>query len=168
MSSASMSKKSAPSTIPVSASSTILKNGRSARKSSWSVSLLTKWSLFAQVAARQDPAACAARPDERGDFAPQLSLHAALHCLPFPLLHPVDRRFRALAQVLHPVALDARVVLGRLHEVHEVDDVRVEAVLQVRVGDAALGVERLVRLRQREHVGIYTRAEVLERDAQCP
>lgn len=36
-SSASMSKKSAPSTIPVSASSTILKNGRSARKSSWSV-----------------------------------------------------------------------------------------------------------------------------------
>ena len=59
-------------------------------------------------------------------------------------------------------------MLGRLDEIQEADDVLLEPLLQLRVGDPPVVVECLVRLREREHVRVDARAEVLERDAQRP
>ena len=48
------------------------------------------------------------------------------------------------------------------------DDRLLEACLQLGVGDAAVVGERRVRLREREHVRVDARAEVLQRHAQRP
>src|SRR6185436_20271633 len=62
----------------------------------------------------------------------------------------------------------ARVVPGRLYEVHEVDEIRLETLLQPRIADSPLAVEGLVGLREREHIRIDACAEMLEGDAQSP
>src|SRR5271165_3042303 len=77
-------------------------------------------------------------------------------------LHAIDRRLGVLAEVLVPGFLYTWVVLLRLDRVHEVDDVRLKATLQLLVGDPALAVEGLVRSGQREHVRVDARPEVLE------
>ena len=51
------------------------------------------------------------------------------------LLHAVDRRLGVLAEVLHPCALDAGVVLGRLDQVHKAGDRHLEASPKLLVGD---------------------------------
>ena len=73
-----------------------------------------------------------------------------------------------LAKVFDPASLDPRIVLAGLDQIHEANDVALESFLQLRVGDAPILVERLVRPREREHVGIDPCAEMLERDAQRP
>ena len=60
-------------------------------------------------------------------------------------------------EVLHPRSLDARVVGGGFHLIHEVRDVRVESFLELLVGDASLAGEAFVRLREREHDLILAR-----------
>ena len=57
------------------------------------------------------------------------------------LLDAVDHRIRVLAQVLDPAAFDARVMLGSFDQVHEADDVVLEPLLELRVGDPSLGVD---------------------------
>ena len=73
-----------------------------------------------------------------------------------------------LAEVLDPRPLHARVVRGGLDEIHEVGDVRVEPLLKLVVGDAAFTREGAVCLRERKHVGVEARSEVLEGNAQRP
>jgi len=83
-------------------------------------------------------------------------------------LGAIDAWIRALAEELDPCPLHARVVLRSFDEVHEVGDVRVEARLQLFVREPVVFREGIVRLREREHVGVHTRAEMLERDTQRP
>ncbi len=73
-----------------------------------------------------------------------------------------------LAQELDPRGLGARVVLRGLGQIHEPGDRLVEPPGELRIGDLALRVERLMRLRERKHVRIDARAEMLERHAQRP
>ena len=82
------------------------------------------------------------------------------------LLNAVDRRLGMLAEVLHPRALDAGVVLGRLDQVHEADDRHLESSAKLLVFDLSVAVEGEVRSREREHVRVDARAEVLEGHAQ--
>ena len=80
------------------------------------------------------------------------------------LLDAIDDRIRMLAQVFDPSPLDARVVLRGFDEIHEVRDVRVEALLQLLVRDSPFVREGAVGLGEREHVRIDSRAEMLERN----
>lgn len=81
---------------------------------------------------------------------------------------PIERRFGVLAEILDPGLLRARIMLGGLHEIHEVDHRRVEAAKELGVGDPPRVVEGSVRLRQGERVGEYARPEMLKRHPKCP
>ena len=73
-----------------------------------------------------------------------------------------------LTQEFDPGGLGAGVMLRGLGEIHEASDRLVEAAGKLRIGDLALRIERLVRLRQRKHVGIDARTQMLEGYAQRP
>src|SRR6266550_3091684 len=83
-------------------------------------------------------------------------------------LHARRLLVRFLAEELHPLLLQVRVVLRRFHQIDEAFDRRLEPILQLAVLDPARVVERVMRLRERKHVGIYARAEMLERLTQRP
>ena len=69
-------------------------------------------------------------------------------------------------QELHPLRLHLGVVLGRFHRLQPAGNGGVETLLKLRILQAPITAERLVRLREREHVRIHPRAQVLERNAQ--
>src|SRR5581483_9247040 len=86
-------------------------------------------------------------------------LRAGAEPAPARLLDAVQRWFRVLAQVFHPGPLHAGIVRGRLDLVQEVDDVGVEPLLQLLVGDAALRGKGQMGLSEREHVRVHPRPE---------
>src|SRR6185437_8189342 len=69
---------------------------------------------------------------------------------------------RLLAQEFDPLFLERRIMLRSLDQVDKAINRRLEPGLQLVVGNASGVVERVMCLRQREHVGIEPRAEVLE------
>src|SRR6266566_5040483 len=75
---------------------------------------------------------------------------------------------RMLAQEFDPRRFRAGIVLRGLGEIHKAGDRLVEASGELCVGELALRIERLMGLREREHVRIDPHAEVLERHAQRP
>ena len=84
------------------------------------------------------------------------------------LFDPIEHRIRVLTEVLDPGTLDAWVVLGGFDQVHEVDDVRVEPLLKLLVGDPSLRVECLVCLCEGEHVRVNPSSQMLQWDPQGP
>lgn len=70
-----------------------------------------------------------------------------------------------LAQVLKPRLLGAVVVGIGLHQVHKGHDGLFEAAVELFIDQVAVTVERLVSLGQREHVGIDSGPQMLQRHA---
>jgi hypothetical protein len=82
------------------------------------------------------------------------------------LFFPFRLSRQRLAQILKPRLLGAMVVGVGLDEVHEGHNVLLKPVAKLFVGNASLRVEGLLRLRQREHVRVDPRAQMLQGHAQ--
>src|SRR5207237_3162325 len=83
-------------------------------------------------------------------------------------LLPIRLHVRLLAEELHPLLLETGIAQRRLDEIEEAADDLVEPFLEQVVLEPTILGERLVRLREGEHVRIDARAEMLERDPQRP
>src|SRR5215212_5434456 len=83
-------------------------------------------------------------------------------------LDTIDRWLEAFTEKLDPRTLDTGVMPRRLNLIHEVDDVRLEALLQSIVREAACVAEGGVCPGERKHVRVETRAEVFEGHPQIP
>src|SRR6478736_6774067 len=80
-------------------------------------------------------------------------------------LDAVGFGIRVLSEVLEPRSLHAGIVRRCLDLVHEVADVRVEAILQSRIGDPSGAVEGAMRLGEAELVEVDARTEMFEGNA---
>src|SRR5437763_2421348 len=83
-------------------------------------------------------------------------------------LHPIRLLVRLLTEELDPLLLEAGIAQRGLDEIEEAAERLVETLLEQVVLQSAVLGERLVRLRQGEHVRVHPRAQVLERNPQRP
>src|SRR5215467_2935271 len=86
----------------------------------------------------------------------------------FAQLHAIGGAIWLLAEELDPLLLERRVVFRGLHQVGKAAHRLDEPFLDQLVRNLSLGRERLVRLCEREHVGVDAHAQVLERNTQRP
>src|ERR1700735_3189814 len=69
---------------------------------------------------------------------------------------------------LDPALLESRVMFRGFDQVQEATDRVLESLAQLRVRESSRRVEGLVRLREREHVGVHACAQVFQWDAKGP
>jgi hypothetical protein len=84
------------------------------------------------------------------------------------VVDPIGHGIGLFTEELDPGPLHARVVSRSFDEVQESRDRLIEPSAESLVHEVSAVVKGLVRLGQREHVGVDAGAQVLQRDSQRP